>query len=366
MTINNINSYQFQKKIFLILFLIIVFLSCVGGTKESDSKLETINVPNSRNSELFLSEIAESVELIQLETIKNGLLGYVLDVQLLRDRLFIHDSFKISVFNLKGNFLNILGKSGDGPGEYGIIYSIAIDHLSGLIYVASERKLHVYNSNLQFIKEKKFPILLQFIGILNHRPILISETLGVKVINGFANQTNLFELDPDLQIVDSIHIRTVVLPERIISGYPFKHYLSVVENDNFLYKPVLTPENSIRDTLYKISGRELIPYIKLNFQKAQSLNIEGFKNTNINNIIYSKSYLICEYEHENQLMMFLFDRKKLIGYNLEGGIRDNDGEKVLLRPLDLSNDTFYFVKEVKFENSETEESNPIIGIVKLK
>ncbi|MCL6258542.1 6-bladed beta-propeller [Aquiflexum sp. TKW24L] len=267
---------------------------------------------------------------------------------------------------MKGNFLNILGKSGDGPGEYGIIYSVAIDHSSGLIYVASERKLQVYNSNLQFIKEKKFPILLQYISILNNRPIIISETLGTKVFNGFANQTNLFELDSDLKIVDSLQIRNVVLPERIISGYPFKHYISVVEKDNFLYKPVLTPENLIRDTLYKINGKELIPHIKLKFEKPQSLNSEGFKITNVYNIVNSKSYLFCEYENENQIMLFLFDRKKKVGYNLKGGIRDSDGEKVLLRPLDLSKDIFYFVKEVKYENSKTEESNPIIGIVKLK
>jgi hypothetical protein len=173
-------------------------------------------------------------------------------------------------------------------------------------------------------------------------------------------------LNSDLKIVDSLQIRNVVLSERIISGYPFKHYISVVEKDNFLYKPVLTPENLIRDTLYKINGKELIPHIKLIFEKPQSLNSEGFKITNVYNIVNSKSYLFCEYENDNQIMLFLFDRKKKVGYNLKGGIRDSDGEKVLLRPLDLSKDIFYFVKEVKYENSKTEESNPIIGIVKLK
>lgn len=106
--------------------------------------------------------------------------------------------------------------------------------------------------------------------------------------------------------------------------------------------------------------------MKLVFERPQSLNQQGYQTMLINNINNAASYIICEYDQDWERMMFLYDKKRSKGYNLKGGLVDDEGDVVLLRPLDLAKDTFYYVKEAKFSNSNVEETNPVIGIVKLK
>ena len=64
--------------------------------------------------------------------------------------------------------------------------------------------------------------------------------------------------------------------------------------------------------------------------------------------------------------MFIYSKKESKGYNLEVGILDEDDQPVVLRPLDLENDIFYYIKEEEFQNTGVEELNPAIGIVKLR
>jgi len=64
--------------------------------------------------------------------------------------------------------------------------------------------------------------------------------------------------------------------------------------------------------------------------------------------------------------MFFYDKKNKKGFSLKDGFLDDQGDKVFLRPLDLTNDVFYFSKAVEYADKSIEEANPLIGIVKLK
>jgi hypothetical protein len=78
------------------------------------------------------------------------------------------------------------------------------------------------------------------------------------------------------------------------------------------------------------------------------------------------NYLIAEYSIEWEKKMFLYDKRTSKGYNLNGGVLDEDGEPLILYPLDLTKDIFYFVKSVEYQDATIEEANPLIGIVRLK
>ena len=84
------------------------------------------------------------------------------------------------------------------------------------------------------------------------------------------------------------------------------------------------------------------------------------------NVFLAKDYLICEYDIENKKKVFLFDKKNKKGFNLNQGFLDEQGDRLVLRPLDLNNNFFYYAKSMEFADRETEELNPVIGIVKLK
>lgn len=74
----------------------------------------------------------------------------------------------------------------------------------------------------------------------------------------------------------------------------------------------------------------------------------------------------CEYYSESKYMNFIYEKEGAIGHNLQKGVLDGNGNPVVLRPLDLGRDIFYFVQQSKYSDRETEERNPTIGIVQLK
>lgn len=172
-------------------------------------------------------------------------------------------------------------------------------------------------------------------------------------------------MDSTLEINNSIPLRTVVLNENTASIYGYNHYISTIRGNSYIYTPVLTNENILRDTLYQFKDEGLFPVLKLNFDKPH-IDPKGIKTTWIYNIIKSSSYIICEYVRRGNKMFYLYSTEQSKGYNLKEGILDEEGDPVFLRPLDPANDIFYYVKKVEYVDSSIEEVNPIIGIVKLK
>ena len=352
-----------KLKYLLVLCIFVLFTGCSQAPK---SGINSIEIPATIDSNLHLSDIAKSVNLVQMETKNGAYLTSILEVKLYNGNLHIRDtSGRVLIFDSKGNFIGKLGVRGEGPGEYSSAYSIEIDQELGLIYIGGVRKLVVYDKNYEFVKEKKFSDFLLYLNIVDQKPIIISERDWVPVEDGFSNQTILFELNPALEITDSTLFRNVILKEAMGVRYSSKHFLSQNKDGVFLYAPVLTQENILRDTLYKFEGDSIIPFVKLDFEEPH-FDENGEKAVDIYNIMHSSSYIICEYARNKDKKLFIYSKKESKGYNLEVGILDEDDQPLVLRPLDLENDIFYYIKEEEFQNTGVEELNPAIGIVKLR
>ncbi|MFC0261887.1 6-bladed beta-propeller [Fontibacter flavus] len=351
------------KYLHLYIFLLVCF-SCKKPIKESN--LIHIEVPLAISPEISVDELAELHEKIHLETTKDVLLSFVKDVKILEDRIYLAELNQISVFDRKGNFIGRIGKQGDGPGEYQKVVSMEVDEITNRIFVTSGYKLLIYSTENELLEERRLPMPLEYITVIDQVPFILSERIGVKVNNSYANQTKLFRLNQSLDVSDSIPVRTIYMEELTIGGFSVKYYISNIEEGLFLFKPVFTPENLLRDTLYRIDTNILTPYLKLDFERPQSLNEQGYQTLLINNLNISSNYILCEYDQDWERMMFLYNKNESKGYNLKGGLIDSQGNVVLLRPLDLNNDLFYYIKNDEFEDKSIEEQNPILGIVKLK
>ncbi|MBN7814700.1 6-bladed beta-propeller [Algoriphagus pacificus] len=347
----------------LLLVFIYVFSSCSNDTS---SGINSIKIPKTNNSNLHLNDLAKNVSKVPLETKVGAFLTSILEVKRFNGNLLIRDtSGSVRIFDSKGNFVGKLGVRGEGPGEYRSAYSIETDQELGLIYLGSIRKLLVYDERYEFVKEKKYSDFITYISIVDHKPILIFGRDWIPVEKGFSNQTLLFELSPDLDITDSILLRNTILKEAAGIRYTSKHYLSNSRDGSFLYTPVLTQENILRDTLYKFEKDSIIPHLKFEFEEPH-FDENGKKAVDIYNIMHSSSYIICEYARNKDKKLFIYSKKESKGYNFDFGVLDEDDQPVVLRPLDLENDIFYYVKEEKFQNTTMEEMNPVIGIVTLK
>ncbi|WP_339757558.1 6-bladed beta-propeller [Algoriphagus aquimarinus] len=352
-----------KLKCLLVLSIFVLFTGC---SQPPESGINSIEVPRTIDSDIHLSDIAESVNLVQMETNNGSYLTAILDVKLFNGNLLILDtSGSVRIFDSKGNFIGKLGVRGEGPGEYSSAYSIETDQELGLIYLGGVRKLLVYDKNYEFLKEKKFSDFLHYIKIVDQKPILIFGRDWIPVEGGYSNQTILFELNRELDITDSILFRNTILKKANGIRYTSKHFLSNTIDGSFLYAPVLTQENILRDTLYKFEGGLIIPFVKLDFEEPH-FDENGNKGVDIYNIMHSSSYIICEYARNKDKKFFIYSKKESQGYNLEVGVLDEDDQPVVLRPLDLKNDIFYYIKEGEFQNTGIEELNPAIGIVELK
>lgn len=353
--------------IFLARWLNIVIIWLHSGCSNPDvSSIPVVNVPKDSNGEVLLNDIAKSIKKIQLETTENAFLGWVSDVKLFDERLYVSDRSQILAFDMQGNFLGMLGRRGEGPGEYKGILSFTIDSTTGNVYVASDNRILIYSSDSRLLLERSFFHGTFYISFNEGNLYITQTSIGNVVEGGYATYTTLLKLTDQLEFSDSIPLKTVILKENIVSGFGFKNYLSTNKFGTYIYYPVLTPEVLLRDTLYRMEGNKLIPSIKLEFEKQQSLNKYGFKNTNIYNVTHSSSYLICEYDQDEERRLFIYNTKTSTGYNLKTGPLDDQGDPVVLRPLDLEKDMFFYVKATEFSNSDQEEPNPIIGIVELE
>ncbi len=354
-----------KKKIQIHKFFMILTFLILGCSEYQNTDLFSITIPNKTDDPLILSEMAITDLKIQLET-KNGVfLGYIYNVKLHQNRLLVTDS-RISIFDLEGNFIQFLGKQGEGPGEYKRVNSMDIDEVTGRIYVSGYNKLLIYGPDFELIEEKKLEYPIGYLKILDGSLWIVSEEIGKKLGDDITNETNIYKLDNAFEISDTIPFRTIVLDQIRIGGYNYRFWLSDIEDGLFMFMPVLTPENMIRDTLYQIKDKILKPAVRFNFERPQSLDDREYQTLLLYNIINSSSYYVLEYAQDWKWFMFLYDKKNQTGYNLSEGLIDEEGDPVFLRPLDLKQDLFYYIKKKEFEDKSIEEQNPIIGIVKLK
>jgi hypothetical protein len=344
------------------------FFACAEKPK---SELIEINVPDKVNTEITLNDIAESIQWIQLETRPDAFISRINEVYIHDNKLYFWYYFqKILVFDLDGKFLGALGKQGDGPGEYRSVSAMAIDDSSGEIYLFAYNKFMRYSPEHELLEEKKLDSPLDFsfnyFRILDGERFGISEEYGNVVEGGFANETKLYRFDADMAVVDTLPLRKVIMEKKIATALGYTDYISSFNGKHFIYTPVTTNENYLRDTLYQHMDMQLRPFAKLNFPKPH-LNEKGFKKYSIANVVHTANYISSHfYDFDNSLHQILHHIGSGQDYLVEDGFLDEDGGRLSLRVLCAEKDLFYFVKSAEYVSGTQEEANPMIGLVRLK
>jgi hypothetical protein len=170
-----------MKKYLLLFFLIaiIIFAISCKETKRSDlisAGVKTISLPDAIGKERIvnLSEVAQSIRYIPLETSDSSLLGRVFR-PVLENGVFyltVHSGFKTEykMYSINGKYLGKLGRFGRAAGEYLSDlknYTLSVDIKSGNPMIFSTDKIIEYDKEGRFIKEVKFPIESNYNVIFN-------------------------------------------------------------------------------------------------------------------------------------------------------------------------------------------------------
>jgi hypothetical protein len=203
---------------FLLPLLLVFILSSCSNPKESE--LLSISVPNRFEKDVSVSDLSDSVKLIELETRPNAMITSINDVVYDGKNLIVTNSDgRILIFGPEGNFKQKLGKNGDGPGEHKYVSSIAIDDQSKNILIVTRGKVLVYSSSYEFLDEIKLNFNLDYFQVLDNKYFGISNEYGRVVENGYVNETKLYKLGPKMEVED-IKITSAALRTSAISIHP--------------------------------------------------------------------------------------------------------------------------------------------------
>lgn len=156
-----------KSKILILLALLTLGCHSKNDQKDRPANIQseniffTINIPDlwKKQSEVYLSEIADSIEYITLETSQKSLVGFISDVKFTKDFIFIEQSKgPLAQFDISGTFIRNIGHLGRGPEEYIMIREFSIDELHRRIYIQSNsnRIIQVYSFDGEYLKTIRF------------------------------------------------------------------------------------------------------------------------------------------------------------------------------------------------------------------
>lgn len=134
------------------LLLICVLLGCSSNKKQQApvAGVPVINLSENviKVSSLPLSEAVAGIEVVQLEATDKSYIGEIHRAQVTEHDIWIkpEKGFYIYRFSRSGNYLNWVGKIGQGPGEYASCADFFIDEMQKEVYiVSSEKGILVYD-----------------------------------------------------------------------------------------------------------------------------------------------------------------------------------------------------------------------------
>ena len=142
-----------------VIFLILLLFTSSCSKTDRKEPFRVIDVVGSVGSEkiINLSEIAEFVEYIPLETTLNSLFLGAGNGGIFYEgnNIFVKNKLELLVFDNKGKFLRKISRAGRGPGEY-LSLGVHIPSGGNVIYIHNIGKHLEYDREGNFISERSF------------------------------------------------------------------------------------------------------------------------------------------------------------------------------------------------------------------
>lgn len=107
----------------------------------------------------ILSSVIDSIEIIQLETTDESIIGSIGSVNALNNYLIVSDDMgpgKVLAFDRSGRFSHKIGSTGEGPEEYASANQVFIYDNNIYVYDRQHSKVIVYDVNGKYISSVRF------------------------------------------------------------------------------------------------------------------------------------------------------------------------------------------------------------------
>ena len=143
--------------IILLVFLVCINLKCSRDNNVTKSDIVKINFEKYFNtkSRFNLSEIADTIEYIKLNTPKDIIITSICTIKIYDDNIFLTAKGQLYQFLLDGTFVRKIGRKGRGPGEYLAVSHFFIDTVKNEIGVSGVTALLFYSLDGTYLRQIK-------------------------------------------------------------------------------------------------------------------------------------------------------------------------------------------------------------------
>lgn len=243
-----------------ILFLFFLFIGCHYSKERSPSESRVSYVVDfeqcmSTERTMRLSEIADTIEFLELKTPKDTIITFIKDFWIIDEFLLVYSRDGVYKFTKEGNFIKQIGRTGQGPGEYALAISATINPVKQEIAISDNaRKIIFYDFDGNFLREEKWGHL---------RKIAYSDSvLWISSYPDNATRNNAFAFDQNGDTLFSIPNPNYGMKSKDgQGGFSSAMFLKSF----YTYKGIsYLKGNEDSDTIYQLSGENCTPYIAFN------------------------------------------------------------------------------------------------------
>lgn len=344
--------------------LLLLSVLCISCKQLIDRDVETIRINTTPDTPVSLSLITDNLEEITLELTDESLLSdQIFRVLIMNDHIIVADRKQSTplVFDRKGCFIRSIGKRGQGPEEFLSVVDIAANEQDKLLYITSTTKTVCYRLDGEFVSKSNLGA--GYINYVDNTLYLIKEKFEQDSIN--TRISIMYIMDKDLNINDSIELKRVANAQMLYT-HPHRDFVTMHNGRLNQYFFEFEAEPSIRDTLFQIKNRRLVPDLKLDFGTS-GLDATGERSLYVWNIYRSNRYAFAIYGFPpNTQMRSCYDLKEQKGYTMQQGYNDDTyGTGIVdIRPVNTNSELYYFLSYKNKEDSD--EANPSLYIGTLK
>ena len=321
----------------LLLFVGILAVSCREHKKSTPTGADVKEVTFKEAPKDFLiASSFKNIHMIQLEAKEECLISDIKRVVDVEGKVYVLTrTNEIFCFDrATGKYIRTIGRLGEGPGEYVSAMDICYDEKEKCICVVDYYKgaIHNYSLDGRFLGDRKFDSDT-------------AEGVGKAVYVDCAPDGNMLvslRMSPEKAYRD--HVYMMVRPDGTSTGVDvFSPVKSEIGNIEVSRHPIAKSEDGLRffkfmnDTIFTLSGDEVVPFCKLNMGRKMVSKDVLAKMGSYDNVNASKLYksgyslpLFELYEDKNYILVltkpitlqgrenYLINKKTLEGIHIKG------------------------------------------------
>lgn len=316
-----------MKNQIMLFFLFLLSVFCCSKTDNGTLPVIDVLGPTSGSIE-NLSDIAENIQFISLETTPESLIGNINGIAVKHDgSIFVGYSLKkVGCFNSEGRYLYTLDKEGRGPGEYIGFLDFDVSEDGDYITVIGE-KIDVYDINGGMFNHVR---TIQFNNPEKPFSIELTSKDNKMILPYYSSHGT----EPYKCLILSFEGDTLGFRQNFYKYEKPPNFSYTYFEENIIYQlgDNVYLFNDLSDTIFEITDKnEFSPHMILN-RGEKSLKVQDRENLTENIDVFefvdqflrfrrlfeSERYVYGLYRFENQKYAFIFDKEDQQKYRVDG------------------------------------------------